>query len=325
MEAASAQTRDERAAPAPLPAALGRNAPLVPVDSAESRALVGVIAILAFLAALCACAAELVGAASAQWQSSVEREMTIQVRPVSQRDLEADVARVAELARAAPGVAEARAMGKQEAERLLEPWLGSGLDLGDLPVPRLVILKLDAGHGPDSDELRRRLAEVPSATLDDHGLWLARLSTMARAVVGAAVAIVILVFVATGLAVAFATRGAIAGNREVVDVLHFVGADDAFIAREFQRRFFRLGLKGGLAGGGLALLLITLCGFLLSAWRGGATRDQIEALFGAFAVGWQGYASVVAVALTASFMTGAVTRITVLRILRRLSGRLARS
>ncbi len=135
----------------------------------------------------------------------------------------------------------------------------------------------------------------------------------------------ILVFVATGLAVAFATRGAIAGNREVVDVLHFVGADDAFIAREFQRRFFRLGLKGGLAGGGLALLLITLCGFLLSAWRGGATRDQIEALFGAFAVGWQGYASVVAVALTASFMTGAVTRITVLRILRRLSGRLARS
>ena len=81
-----------------------------------------------------------------------------------------------------------------------------------------------------------------------------------------------------------------AGNREVVEVLHFVGADDAFIAREFQRRFFRLGLKGGLAGGGLALLLITLCGFLLSAWRGGATRDQIEALFGAFAVGWQGYA-----------------------------------
>ena len=325
MDAASAKARGERAAPAPLPAALGRNAPLVPVDSAESRALVGVIAILAFLAALCACAAELVGAASAQWQSSVEREMTIQVRPVSQRDLEADVARVAELARAAPGVAEARAMGKQEAERLLEPWLGSGLDLGDLPVPRLVILKLDAGHGPDSDELRRRLAEVPSATLDDHGLWLARLSTMARAVVGG-------------------------GGRDRDPGLRRDRAcrrlrDQRGDRRQprgrrraaFRRRRRRLHrprvpapllpprAQGGLAGGGLALLLITLCGFLLSAWRGGATRDQIEALFGAFAVGWQGYASVVAVALTASFMTGAVTRITVLRILRRLSGRLARS
>ena len=136
----------------------------------------------------------------------------------------------------------------------------------------------------------------------------------------------ILVLVATGLAVAFATRGAMAGNREIVEVLHFVGADDAFIAREFQRRFFRLGLRGGLAGGGARpppdhALRVPARG----PGAASPTGDQIEALFGAFAVGWQGYASVVAVALIASFMTGAVTRITVLRILRRLSGRLARS
>ena len=251
--------------------------------------------------------------------------MTIQVRPVSQRDLEADVTRVAELARAAPGVAEARAMGKHEAERLLEPWLGSGLDLGDLPVPRLVILKLEAGHGPDSDELRRRLAEVPSATLDDHGLWLARLSTMARAVVGAAVAIVVLVFVATGLAVAFATAARLPATARSSTCCISSAPTTPSSPASSSAASSASGSKGGLAGGGLALLLITLCGFLLSAWRGSATRDQIEALFGAFAVGWQGYASVIAVALTASFMTGAVTRITVLRILRRLSGRLARS
>jgi cell division transport system permease protein len=93
-----------------MPGSLRRNAPLVPVDSAESRALVGVIAILAFLAALCACAAELVGTASAQWQSSVGREMTIQVRPTSGRDVEADVARVVEIARGTVGVAGAEAM-----------------------------------------------------------------------------------------------------------------------------------------------------------------------------------------------------------------------
>jgi cell division transport system permease protein len=108
-------------------------------------------------------------------------------------------------------------------------------------------------------------------------------------------------------------------------VLHFVGADDAFIAREFQRRFFRLGLRGGLAGGAAAIVLITACAFLLSAWRGSATRDQIEVLFGAFALGWRGYASVVAVAAVASVMTGAVTRLTVLRFLRRLQGGPARS
>jgi cell division transport system permease protein len=311
----------ETPGPAPLPA-LRRNAALVPLDSAEGRALVGVIAILAFLAALSACAAELVAAASAQWRTSIAQEMTIQVRPQPGRDMEADVKRAGELARSTPGIAEARAMPKGEAERLLEPWLGTGLDLTDIPVPQLLVLKLDPATPIDAEALKGKLAaEVPSASLDDHALWVARLSTMARAIVAVAVAVVALVFAATGLAVAFATRGAVAANREVVDVLHFVGADDAFIAREFQRRFFHMGLKGGAIGGALALTFIALCGFLIERWRGSATRDQIEALFGAFDIGWQGYASVIVVAAFASAMTGVVSRLTVRRMLRGVGGR----
>jgi cell division transport system permease protein len=305
--------------------ALRRNAPLVPVDSAEARALVGVIAILAFLAALSACAAELVAAASAQWRSSIAQEMTIQVRPVAGRDMEADVRRAVEIARAAPGIAEARPMPKGEAERLLEPWLGAGLDLTDIPVPHLIVLKLEPAAPIDAEGLKSKLAaEVPSASLDDHALWVARLSTMARAIVAIAVAVVTLVFAATGLAVAFATRGAVAANREVVDVLHFVGADDAFIAREFQRRFFRMGLKGGAIGGALALAFVALCAFLIARWRGSATRDQIEALFGAFDIGWQGYASVILVAAFVAGMTGIVSRLTVRRLLRGVGARPAR-
>jgi cell division transport system permease protein len=165
---------------------------------------------------------------------------------------------------------------------------------------------------------------VPSASLDDHGLWVARLSTMARAVVGIAVGVVGLVFLATGLAVAFATRGVVAANREVVDVLHFVGADDRYIAREFQRRFFRMGLKGGACGGVLALLLVAGAGFLIGSWRGSATRDQIEALFGAFDLGWHGYLSIVAVAGFAAAMTALVSRLTVRSLLKSLAGRSAR-
>ncbi|HZB38083.1 MAG TPA: ABC transporter permease [Beijerinckiaceae bacterium] len=314
----------EAAAPEPLPALRG-NAALVPVDSTEARALVAVIAILAFLAALSACAAELVAAASAQWRSRIAQEMTIQVRPVSGRDMETDVRRSAELARATRGIAEARPMPKGEAERLLEPWLGAGLDLSDIPVPHLIVLKLDPAAPIDAEALKAKLAaEVPSASLDDHALWVARLSTMARAIVGVAVAVVVLVFAATGLAVAFATRGAVAANREVVDVLHFVGADDAFIAREFQRRFFRMGLKGGAVGGALALGFIALCAFLVAGWRGSATRDQIEALFGAFDIGWQGYASVILVAAFVAGMTGVVSRMTVRHFLQNLAGRPAR-
>jgi cell division transport system permease protein len=300
----------------PLPASLRRNAPLVPVDSTGGRALAGVIAILTFLACLCAGAAELVAASSVQWQASVSREVTIQVRPRSQRDVDADVARAAALARQTPGVEQAQPFSKEESQRLLEPWLGTGLDFGDLPIPRLIVIKLADGARPDFGPLRKSLAEqVPGSSLDDHALWLSRLSTMASTIIGVGIAVVLLVLVTAGLAVTFATRGAMAGNQAVVEVLHFVGATDDFIAKEFQRRFFRLGLKGAALGAGLAVLAMSLLGIVMASWRASPAGDQIEALFGAFSLGWRGYGVVLAIAVIMAALSGIVSRLTVRRFL----------
>ena len=60
-----------------------------------------------------------------------------------------------------------------------------------------------------------------------------------------------LVIVATIISVSFATRGAMAANRPIVEVLHFVGAGDSYIANRFLRHFLRLGLEGGVIGGGI--------------------------------------------------------------------------
>ncbi|MGO4707000.1 cell division protein FtsX [Microvirga sp. 2MCAF38] len=300
----------------PLPASLRRNAPLVPVESAGGRALAAVIAILTFLAALCAGGAELVAASSTQWQSAVSREVTIQVRPQAQRSIDADIDQAVSLAKRAPGVEEVRTFTKAESERLLEPWLGTGLDFGDLPVPRLIVIKLQDDAKPDFSGLRQALKDkVPTASLDDHALWLSRLSTMANTVIGVGLVLVILVLVAAGLAVTFATRGAMAGNREVVDVLHFVGANDDYIAREFQRRFFRLGLRGSALGAGAALIVTIVLGFFTRSWRASPAGDQLEALFGSFSIGWRGYATVVFIALIVALVTAAVSRLTVRRFL----------
>jgi cell division transport system permease protein len=299
-----------------LPASLRRNAPLVPVDSAGGRALAGVIAILTFLAALCAGCAELIATSSEQWRSDIAREVTIQIRPSAQRSIQADVDRAVALARRTPGVEEAQAFTREESERLLEPWLGTGLDFNDLPVPRLIVLKLRANARPDFGPLRQALRDqVPGASLDDHGLWVSRLSTMANTIIGIGAALVVLVLVAAGLAVTFATRGAMAGNREVVEVLHFVGANDDFIAREFQRRFFKLGLRGSAAGAVAALALTTLLGLVTRSWRASPAGDQIEALFGSFSIGWRGYAIVILIALLVALITGIVSRLTVRRFL----------
>jgi cell division transport system permease protein len=131
--------------------------------------------------------------------------------------------------------------------------------------------------------------------------------------VGVAVVIFVLVLSAMGLAVGFATRGAMAGNQEIVGVLHFVGAEDRFIAREFQRHFLRLGLRGGAIGGGGAMLAFAGAGLLehwLAQTPGG---DQLHALFGTFTLGYSGYLAIVAIGLGIAVLTGAVSRSIVYR------------
>jgi cell division transport system permease protein len=291
--------------------------PLLSASSIAGRALVIVVAIMTFLASMTAGTVELVASASSSWRSDISREATIQVRPRSGRDIEQDVMRVTALARATTGVSSVRVYSKAESEKLLEPWLGSALDITELPVPRLIELKI--GSTPDFAGLRQRLArDAPSATLDDHRMWVERLGAMARAMVVVGVVIMLLVLVATALAIAFATRGAMAGNRDIIEVLNLVGASDVFIAREFQKHFLRLGLKGGAIGGAAAMLAFWTAGFFAGRLNATPGGDQLEALFGTFALGLRGYLAVVMIAFIVAVTTAVVSRVTVYRNLRGL-------
>ncbi len=111
-----------------------------------------------------------------------------------------------------------------------------GLNLEDLPVPRLIVVTIDETNPPDFEAMRALLKEeVPQAFLDDHRTWVDRLVQMARTTVLIGAGVLILVFTAMILTVVFATRGALSGNRHIIEVLHFVGAEGSFVAQEFQK------------------------------------------------------------------------------------------
>lgn len=289
---------------------------LVPRNSISGRALVAVVAIMTFLASLTAGAVILVNQAASEWQADVSREVTIQIIPAVGRDVEAAVEKAASVARAFPGISEVRAYSKDESSRLLEPWLGAGLKLDELPVPRLIVVKIAGGATPDVPQLRNILAEqVPGATLDDHRGWIDRMRAMAGSAVAAGIAILALVVAATVLSVTFATRGAMATNRTVIEVLHFVGAKNGFIASNFQRHFLLLGLQGGAIGGGTALLVFALASLVSHWFAGTAGGAQTQALFGSFSIGWGGYAIVLLQVVLIAAVTAYTSRVTVNRTL----------
>ena len=289
---------------------------LVPRNSISGRALVAVVAIMTFLASLTTGGVILVSQAASQWQSEVSREVTVQLIPTPGRDLDADVARAASVVKNFSGIADVRPYTKEESAKLLEPWLGTGLTLDELPVPRLIVVKIARGAAPDLPQLAIMLkGQVPGAVLDDHRGFIDRMRAMSGTAIAAGIAILALMVAATVLSVTFATRGAMATNKTVIEVLHFVGAKNRFIAENFQRHFLLLGLEGGAIGGGAAVLLFALAAGLSRFFGTTVGGEQATALFGSFAIGIGGYAAVVFQVLLIAGVTAFTSRQTVNRTL----------
>jgi len=292
-----------------VPARARNLSPIVPRASIAGRALVAVVAIMTFLASITTGAVLLVSASAAEWQSEVASEITIQVRPVAGRDIERDSAAVAEAIRGQPGIVEVRPFTKDESAKLLEPWLGSGLSFDDLPVPRVIVARVAPGTALDLAALRARVTQVaPSASVDDHRAWIERMRSMTGATVFAGVGVLALVIIATIISVSFATRGAMASNRPIVEVLHFVGAGDRYIANRFQRHFLRLGLQGGVIGGGAAMLLFGFSESIAGWFSGTPVGDQFAALLGTFSLRPSGYLALAAQAVLIAAITAWASR-----------------
>ena len=290
--------------------------PIVPRGSISGRALIVVVAIMTYLASLTTGAVLLVYGAATEWQSDVASEMTVQLRPVAGRDLDRDVAAAVALLRTQAGIVDARPLTREESGRLLEPWLGSGLALEDLPVPRMIVVRLAPGAVPDLGALRQAVTQVaPSATIDDHRAWIERMRSMTGATVLAGVGILILVVIATIISVSFAARGAMAANRPIVEVLHFVGAGDRYIANRFMHHFLRLGLEGGLIGGGAAILTFGLSESIGGWFAGTPVGDQFAALLGTFSLRPSGYLALALQALMIAAIAAWASRRTLFAVL----------
>jgi cell division transport system permease protein len=288
----------------------------VPPQNIAGRALVFVIAIMTFLSCLTLGAVTLVRDTASVWENQISREATIQIKPSDGLDMEAALASAANIAGGFAGVRGTRVVDREATARLLEPWLGSGLDIDELPVPRLVIVTLDQASPPDFAAMRQLLqAEVPGVSLDDHRTWVDRLVAMARTTVTLGMAVLALMLSATVLTVVFATRGAMAGNGHIIEVLHFVGAEARFIASQFRRHFLITGMKGAAAGGVAAMVVFIAFSWWSSLNLATPQADQATALFGNFSIGASGYAGVALIVLLVGTLTAATTHLTVVTYL----------
>lgn len=294
-------------------------ASIVPEHSVTGRTLMLLVAIMTFLSCVTLGGVILVQKSAIAWSNDVGREVTIQIRPIEGEVMESNLRTAVSLAEVVPGVASAQVLSLEDSQALLEPWLGSGLDLTLLSIPRLVIVELADPREADIVQLRKNLEAINGATLDTHSAWRQQLNTMAGTVVISGLLVLALIVTATVLAIIFATRGTMASNRTIVDVLHFIGASNRFIAGEFQDRFLAIGLRGGIIGGVAALIFFLAAGLAVGNVLPQESGAQLSVLFGRFALGWDGMLAIATLVPIIAGLTAITSRLTVRRFLRQTS------
>ncbi len=296
-------------------------APIVQPGSVAGRALTVVIAIMGFLACLTSGAVFMASQSADEWFADIASEITVQVSPAEDGEIEKKVTLVSLFLAKQSGILKVSPLSEEESSELLEPWLGDSNALSALPVPRLIAVEIDRGSPPDLTVIRRVMeSNFKGVTVDDHRRWQTELRTVTRSLVIGGFFVLFLVGAATVASIVSATKSAMASNREIIEVLHFVGARERFIAHEFEKHFLTIGIRAGLVGAlGATFVFLLLPVVMRIMSGGGLAAAEFRQLVGSAILSWPGYLLFGVVVIVIAILCMVTSRFGVYRILKSYS------
>ncbi len=276
-----------------------------------TRLLPYVMAVMVYLSALALMGSMLLHNGFGSWTESLSNRLTIQVSTADNDLRDAQVTEVSQTLRNITGIDHVRALNEVEIEALLEPWLGEGNVTSDLPVPAILDVTVSRNFTVDIEVLRVILSKIsPNIYLDDHQQWLGRFLRLMDMVEYTALGILFLVTMASIAMIIFGAKAGMAENREIIAIMHHLGAQDSMIARAYQDRFMVYGFKGGFMG--LTLAFITVISLIY------LSRDLVSGLSTRPEFPLVEIVTLLVIPFCAAIISMLTARITVMRNLQRM-------
>lgn len=290
--------------------------PEVPLKrSGADRFVPWLIAPMAYLATLSLAAVLTTAALIDGWDVGLAGSLTIQIQAAKYGEAEdsaESTGAALTVLRDWPGIADATPIDKPEVAELLGPWLGDDLPVEQLPLPTLIDVTLSGEPSVDLAALAAALeAEIDGVSVDDHATWLSDLKAVANTVLLFASILMVLISLSAMATIVFVTRAGLAIHRNVIDLLHTIGAPDIYVARQFEWYAFALGLRGAAIGFGLAIVTL----LLMSRVVGGVGGTSLLTMPSLSPAQW---ASLILVPVVAILLAAVTARATVLRTLARM-------
>lgn len=282
---------------------------------ADSKFMITLIALMSFLAILAFTGSFALGSMTARWSSGLENKVTIEI-PVetkdgnllSQETVKQETLRVYKALQDDPLIKTIRILGDEDIGKLIEPWIGDNMTLGEIPLPGLLAVEIKNSDTKSMESLEKNMkAASQHAILENHHEWLHDLMRFATILKVLALGIAALIAGTTIIAVAGGIRTRMAIHSHEVELLHLIGATDTYIARQFQNHAMILALQGGLIGTGAGLVSV-LAIVLFSGNSGTSLIPSLQIGIGSFLI-------LACVPFATLAIAGITARFTVLRTL----------
>jgi cell division transport system permease protein len=274
------------------------------------------IGIITFIALVLVLLVSEFSTALQEWRHSLASQVTVEVLPLARLGVaksETESAQVAQIMQALEnftGVVKVERVARAQIDAWLEPWLGAGNVIDDLPLPTLLAVERQPDVPFDFEALRKTVQAIsPGARVEDHRTWYGKLLEAANVLRHLLQVLMLMMFGAAVLTVALTVHQALIVHRDILAILSLIGAHPGYIARQFQFHTLGLAAKGVTVGGAAFILCLVLLQVMLP-----------EGIVG-FMPGGLGVHHIVLVTLIVPFAVvltvATATRLTVFYILRK--------
>lgn len=272
------------------------------------------IGIMVYLGSLAMAAEAVLARTSIVWGHDLENRMTIEIPAQKGEGAEQSseqVQKVVSLLRQKPEIKGVELVPETETARLLGSWVEDPALLRSLALPHLVDLEVYPGQKLSAADLRQWLKPLSeSVQVYKHENGMGQILGFLRGLGFLAGLMLVLTGVATIAIITVICRAAMAVQRDTIELMHFMGATDVTIARQFQHHVRALAVPSSCIGFVLALVTVAFLAFMLGSLGGLSLVSPVS---------WVTVGGVMAlVPVTASLLAIASARLSVLGLLKRL-------
>jgi len=227
-----------------------------------------ITAFMVFMACL-VFAVSLVGSKVAEgWRQRVSNSVTIQLLPDpraknQETEMEDRIKSVSSVLKSMPGVGSYSVMSLKETRELLAPWLGELVtsDRLGIALPRLITLEAPGDVALSPHLLRRELSRYTSfVSVRTYEEWASDFIESLGAAQKLLGIIIFFILATTGLTIAYATKEGLNANKNVIEIMHMVGAEDSYIINQFSSHVTKMAAIGGMVGYLLSLVSLSFIG-----------------------------------------------------------------